>query len=136
MLAVQNYRDLLVWQKAMDFSEFVFRITETFPKNQQYVLTAQLQRSVLSVPSNIAEGRSRHSVNDFIYHLNIARGSLAEAETQLMLSHRLGFIDDKVIEQCFNYSEEMTKMLFGLRASLKSDTNNKKAKTYNLQTRS
>jgi four helix bundle protein len=80
---VKSYRDLAVWQKAMDVADEVFALTESFPKEQRFILSSQLQRSAISVPSNIAEGRSRHSANDFIYHLNIARGSLAEMETQL-----------------------------------------------------
>jgi four helix bundle protein len=119
---VQNYRDLLVWQKAMHLAEDVFKITEQYPSSQRYVLAAQMQRCALSVPSNIAEGRSRHSEKDFIYHINIARGSLAELETQILLSERLTFIDELTAEALLKRATEITKMLFGLRTSL--DTNN------------
>jgi four helix bundle protein len=118
---VQNYRDLNVWQKAMQLAEDIFRVTENFPNTQRYVLVAQMQRSALSVPSNIAEGRSRHSEKDFIYHLNVARGSLAELETQIILAHRLKFLDEVTMQRLLNLSNEVTKMLFGLRTSLKSD---------------
>ncbi|MBY0355220.1 MAG: four helix bundle protein [Rickettsiales bacterium] len=115
---VQNYRDLLVWQKAMDLAEAVCLATEAFPKAQQYILVSQMQRSAISVPSNIAEGRSRHSERDFIYHLNIARGSLAELETQVYLSMRLKFLDENKGNSLLLLSNEITKMLFGLRSSL------------------
>lgn len=124
---VQNYRDLEVWQIAMQLAEAIFKLTDSFPKTQQYVLVAQMQRCALSMPSNIAEGRSRHSKNDFIYHLNIARGSLAELETQLELSVRLGFIEN--VENITELTNRMTRMLFGLRNSLLG--NNQKAVTGN-----
>ena len=116
---VQNYRDLVVWQRAMTLAEEIFKITSEFPKEQRYILVSQMQRSALSVPSNIAEGRSRHSENDFIYHLNIARGSLAELETQILLSQRLSLLDELTGERLLNQTNEITKMLFGLRSSLR-----------------
>ncbi len=116
---ILGYQDLVVWQKAMDLAEEIFKITNRFPDSQRYVLTAQMQRCALSVPSNIAEGRSRHSENDFIYHLNIARGSLAEVETQVILSHRLTFMDDITKQKILLLIAEIRKMLFGLRDSLK-----------------
>ena len=124
---VQNYRDLHVWQKAMDLAQDVFVVTEKFPASQRYVLVAQMQRSALSVPSNIAEGRSRHSENDFIYHLNVARGSLAELETQIILAQRLSFIDEVTANRLLAASEEVTRMLFGLRSSM-IDVKNTKLK--------
>lgn len=115
---VQNYRDLKVWQKAMDLADDLFEVTDSFPNQQKFVLVLQLQRSALSIPSNIAEGRSRHSENDFIYHLNIARGSLAELETQIILSNRRKYIDDIACERLLASCLEVTKMLFGLRDSM------------------
>ncbi len=125
---VQSYRDLIVWQKAMELAVEVFAITNAFPKEQRYVLTSQIQRSAFSIPSNIAEGRSRHSRNDFIYHLNIARGSLAELETQLLIAQRLNYLDPASLTSLLDQSEEITRMLFGLRDSLTPS-----AKTSNLK---
>lgn len=125
---VQNYRDLTVWQKAMDLAVAVNEATRSFPKDQQYVLVSQLQRSAVSVPSNIAEGRGRHLVNDFYYHLNVAQGSLSELETQLILSARCGYINEVDMTKMLNLAEEVMKMLHGLKGSLKPE----KAKTYNL----
>jgi four helix bundle protein len=115
---ITHYKDLNVWQKAMDLTEQVFMLTRTFPSEQKYVLVSQMQRSALSVPSNIAEGRSRHSRNDFVYHLNIARGSLAELETQLLLSERLGYITREITERLTSDIGEIVRMIFGLRDSL------------------
>ena len=123
---IQSYKDLEVWQLSMEMAEAVFKLTEAFPKSQQYVMVSQLQRCALSVPSNIAEGRSRHSKNDFIYHLNIARGSLAELETQLILATRLGYIDSP--ETLIATANRVTRMLFGLRNSL---SGNSKPETLN-----
>lgn len=125
---IQNYRDLKVWQKAMDLTERIFVLSEKFPKQQAYVMTSQIQRSALSVPSNVAEGRSRHSENDFIYHLNIARGSLAELETQILLSMRLKYLSETEGNELLLVTSEITRMLHGLKTSLKD-----KAKTYNLK---
>jgi four helix bundle protein len=115
---VQNYRDLIAWQKAMDIAEAVFAATKSFPDGQKYVLTSQMQRSAVSIPSNIAEGRSRHSRNDFIYHLNVARGSLAELETQIILSRRLKFMKEDETKSLLEQCNEVTRVLFGLRDSL------------------
>lgn len=100
----------------MQLAKDIFILTESFPVSQRYVMITQLQRSALSVPSNIAEGRSRHSKNDFIYHLNIARGSLAELETQLLLSHQLGYVAE--IDALMDSTNRITRMLHGLKNSL------------------
>ena len=118
----------MVWQKSVKLAEDIFRVSQSFPREQLYVLASQMQRSALSVPSNIAEGRSRHSEKDFIYHLNIGRGSLAELETQITIACRLGFLSEKEKNIFFSKTEEITKMLHGLKTSL----NKEKAKTYNL----
>jgi four helix bundle protein len=128
---VQNYKDLKVWQKAMDLAQRIFEITETFPSAQKYVLATQMQRCALSVPSNIAEGRNRHSENDFIYHLNIARGSLAELETQIILSQRLAYLAQPEAAHLTDAANEIARMLYGLRDSLRP-AETTKAATCNL----
>lgn len=129
-MTVQNYRDLKVWQKSMDLVERIYQLSETFPSKQQYILISQIQRAALSVPANIAEGRSRHSQNDFIYHLNIARGSLAEVETFILIALRLNYVSEAETEKLMALANEVTRMLHGLKASLKSSV---KAETYNLE---
>ena len=92
MAVVKSYRDLLVWQKAMDFAEHVYAVQKTFPAEERFGLCDQLRRAVVSIPSNIAEGRGRDSAKDFAHFLMIARGSLNEVATQLELAVRLGYM--------------------------------------------
>ncbi|MBO5720510.1 MAG: four helix bundle protein [Bacteroidales bacterium] len=80
-----NYKNLLVWQKAMDLVVEIYKISKLLPKEEKYGISDQIRRSAVSVPSNIAEGQSRNSIKEFIQFLSIARGSLAELETQLLI---------------------------------------------------
>jgi four helix bundle protein len=130
---VQSYRDLKVWQKAMALVKSVYALCDTLPKDQKYTLVSQLQRAVISVPANIAEGRSRHTAKEFTYFLNIARGSLAEVETYLLLISDLEYAQNQAIEAMLQSSNEITKMLFGLRDSLETVPQNLKPETCNLR---
>ena len=87
-----GYRDLKVWQAAMRLTVEVYRLSEQFPKHETYGLTSQLQRSAVSLPSNIAEGHGRNSPKEFNHFLGIALGSLAELETQLILAQHLNYL--------------------------------------------
>jgi four helix bundle protein len=117
-MPVQSYRDLLVWQKSMDLCVEIHGAALLFPKQEMFGLTAQINRAVVSIPSNIAEGQGRRTTADFIHFLSIARGSLNEVETQLTLSLRYGYIEagdhDVLLEHCF----EIGRMLNGLIDSL------------------
>src|SRR5207245_1271791 len=86
---VQSYRDLIVWQKALDMAEAIYVATRSFPKEEIYGLTSQMRRAAVSVASNIAEGHARQSRGEYMQFLGIARGSLAELNTQVMLACRL-----------------------------------------------
>lgn len=116
---MQSHRDLLVWQKAMDLVVAIYRITQAFPKSEVYGLASQMQRASVSIPSNIAEGHSLKQTGAYLRHLAIASGSLAELETQLEISYRLGYLspDGKCV---LRQANEIGKMLFGLRHSLQS----------------
>jgi four helix bundle protein len=94
MAAERTHRDLIAWQEAMNLVEVVYRKTEGFPTREVYGLTAQIRRAAISVPSNIAEGAARNSSREFFQYLGIATGSLAELETQLEISMRLGYLSD------------------------------------------
>ncbi|MFM9889913.1 MAG: four helix bundle protein [Rickettsiales bacterium] len=118
---MQHYRDLLVWKKGMDLAEAVFRQTESFPKSQLYVLTAQMQRCALSIPSNIAEGRGRNSESEFAYFLNVTRGSACELQTQIELAERLNFMTTENGKLLSARCEEILRMVHGLRTTLKSN---------------
>ena len=117
---VKNYRDLIVWQKAMDLVVLCYRIAEAFPKDEVYGLTSQLKRSAISVPANIAEGHGREGLGEYIHFLGIAQGSLRETETHLLIANRLNFADRNNLYQAMNLSEEVSKMLGSLLRSLKS----------------
>jgi four helix bundle protein len=117
---VKNYRDLHVWQKAMQLTEDIYRTTESFPQRETYALASQLQRAAVSIPSNIAEGHARSSTKDYLRFVCIAQGSLAEAETQLELAQRLGYIQAPELERLLSETNEIGRMLHGLKASLTS----------------
>jgi four helix bundle protein len=98
-MAGKDYKDLLVWQDAMDLVVLVYRVTTKFPHHELYGLTGQLRRSAVSVPSNIAEGQGRRTKRDFQNFLSIAHGSLRELETQVLIGQRLTYIDDNDVSQ-------------------------------------
>ena len=122
-MAIKGYRDLEVWQKAMDLVVVCYEITKKFPKNELYGLASQLQRAAVSVPANIAEGRQRQHSKEFIQHLSIANGSLAEMETHILIAGRLNYIEDDQVDQILQKSAEVGRMLNGLRRSIEKKLN-------------
>ena len=117
-MPVQSYRQLIVWQKAMDFVAEVYRVTRTFPKEEMYGVTSQLRRAAVSIPSNIAEGQGRQTTGEFRQFLGHARGSLLETETQILLSERLEYLDQKTTETLIGQAAELGRILNGLMNSL------------------
>jgi four helix bundle protein len=117
-ITFKSYRDLEVWQKAMDLVVECYRITNKFPRSELYGLTSQLRRAAVSVPSNIAEGRERQHTKEFVQHLAIAYGSLAELETHLQIAQRLNYLDSRQVRQVLEKTSEVGRMLNGLRRSL------------------
>jgi four helix bundle protein len=117
-LTVKCYRDLIVWQRAMNVAEEIYSLTGKCPKDEAYGLTSQLRRAAVSIPSNIAEGQSRNSAAEFIHFISVAQGSRAEAETQLMLAQRLGYTTDQCVQKISISLEEIAKMLCVLANSL------------------
>jgi four helix bundle protein len=115
---VNNYRDLKVWQMAMELTENIYRATVSFPSRETYALANQLLRASVSIPSNIAEGHARSSTKDYMRFLSISQGSLAEAETQLELAHRLGYIPQAELLCLLEQTNEVGRMLHGLRNAL------------------
>lgn len=111
---VRSYRDLLVWQKAMQLVTDVYVLTKSFPKEELYGLTQQIRRCAVSVPSNIAEGGSKRSTRDYVRFLNIAYGSLSELETQLLIALNLGYSEAEKIQTLLEYASEIGKMLNAL----------------------
>jgi len=117
-MPVQSYRELIAWQKAMDFVAAVYRVTRSFPKEELYGVTSQLRRAAVSIPSNIAEGQGRQTTGEFRQFLGHARGSLLETETQILLSERLEYLDHKTTEDLLRQAAEVGRILNGLMASL------------------
>lgn len=111
---MNNYKELKVWQKSMELVEVVYKLTSTFPKEEKYGLTSQIQRSSISIPSNIAEGAGRNSDKEFRNFLGVANGSSNELSTQLILAIRIGYANESDIEYIFNLLSEIQKMIFSL----------------------
>ncbi len=114
----RSYRDLVVWQKAMELVTGVYRATARFPHDEIYGLTSQVRRAAVSVPSNIAEGQGRLSENEFRHFLGLARGSLMEVETQLQIAENLGYLQQKENHELLRSACEVGKILNGLIASV------------------
>lgn len=113
-----NFKELLVWQKPIDFVTDIYRETELFPKSEIYGLISQIRRAAVSIPSNIAEGNSRRSKPDYLQFLKIARGSCAEIETQLTICKNLNLLNEESYLKLNQGIIEITKMLNGLINSL------------------
>ena len=119
-VAVSSYRDLIAWQKSMDLLVTIYAMAESFPKSEQFGLTSQIKRAAVSIPSNIAEGSSRRSTQEFLRYINISTGSLAEMETQISAAKLLGFITEEKEKTILNQCNEISRILQGLYDSLKS----------------
>lgn len=119
-MTVRSYRDLTVWQTAMNLAQECYLVTKEFPREEQFGLTNQIRRAATSVPANIAEGQGRQSTKEFLNHLSIARGSLMELETHLLLSQRVGLLKQDFLNRLLAMSDEISRMLSGLRSTLKS----------------
>jgi len=114
------HRKLGVWQYSMQLVKTVYDLTKGFPKVQTFVLSSQIQRAAISIPSNIAEGAARKSRNEFLHSLNIAQGSLSELDTQLELAYNLKYIDEAQHSKAMLELTSTFKMLSGLVKSLKA----------------
>ncbi len=117
-MTVRNYQDLIVWQRAMDLVEWIYRATRPFPSEERFGLTSQLRRAVVSIPSNIAEGQGRETTRDFLRFLWIAHGSLREVETHVMIANRLEFLEDDPTNDLLARASEVGRLLNGLIARL------------------
>jgi four helix bundle protein len=116
---IRNYRDLAVWQRGMDIALAVYKATKLFPDDERFGLTSQLRRAATSVPANIAEGHARSSTKDYLRHISISIGSLAEVATFVELAGRLNYGDIDELRKIFEMTTEERRMLRALQKSLR-----------------
>ena len=118
----QDFRELKVWQKAIDLTVLIYKLTETFPKSEPYGLTSQMRRASVSVASNIAEGRGQVNGGEFRQFLNIARGSTCELLTQVHVARALSFGANRALDEAELRSNEVSKMLLSFMRTLSDPT--------------
>ncbi len=114
MSSINSYRDLLVWQKAMDLVTEVYKLTQAFPSAEIYSLTSQIRRCAVSIPSNIAEGYGRNATGEYKRFLQIAVGSLFELQTQIEISYNLNYVSKDIFDNFFEKTKELDRMLLSL----------------------
>jgi len=117
---INSYKELFVWQKAMDLVAEIYRIVKLLPKEETYGLSDQMRRAAVSVPSNIAEGQARNTTRDFINFLYMVRGSNAELQTQCLIYVKLRYLGEKDIDRALFLSDEVGKMTNAMILSLKA----------------
>jgi len=114
----RSYKDLVVWQKGIQLARLVCGLTRAFPSEEKFGIVAQMRRAAVSIPSNVAEGQARHTPGEFIQFISHAEGSLAELDTQLILSIELKFCSESAAEPAFTLLDEIRRMLNALRRKL------------------
>lgn len=115
---MKTHHDLEVWKKSIDLVTEIYKTTESFPKTEQYGLTNQIRRCAVSIPSNIAEGAARTSIKEFSHFLSIALGSIAELETQLIVSNNLEYLQKSDFDSIIENLIIIRKMTVGLKKSI------------------
>jgi four helix bundle protein len=122
MNEIKSYKDLLIWKKGITIVKLIYQLVKTFPQEEMYALSSQLKRASVSIPSNIAEGYGRNTDKLFSHFLDIARGSLFEIETQLIIAKELGFITNlELFQELLNQIEEESKMINAFSKTLKAN---------------
>ena len=121
-----SFHELKVWQSAMTLVEDIYRVSARFPPDERFGLTAQVRRAVVSIPSNIGEGKRRKRQRAFLHHLDIALGSQGEVEVQLEIARRPGFVAPGDYERILNRVKEVGRMLNGLIESLQPREENER----------
>jgi len=115
---VRSYRDLRVWQAGIELVEAVYRVTQCFPKSEVYGLASQMRRAAVSVPSNIAESHAREHLKEYLHHISMAQGSIAELDTQIEIACRLDYIDIETSQEIAQQSRVVRAQLYALRNAL------------------
>ena len=117
-MRIQSYRDLRVWNTAVELTIEVYRLTESFPSSERFGLTSQLRRAAVSVASNIAEGHARSTRGEYKNHVSIARGSAIEVEVQLFLAEQLGFVKSPTLTKARDHCDAISRMITNLKRAL------------------
>ena len=115
---IKTYKDLLVWQKGITLVKKIYVVTRGFPRDEKFGLVSQMRRSAVSIPFNIAEGQARRSTGEFVQFISIRLGSLAELETQIVISAELGYCAESAATEVFGAIHELQRMLYSLRSKL------------------
>lgn len=118
MSKIQSYRDLIVWQEAMNLIEMIYKLTKNYPKEEIYGLTSQTRRAAVSIAANIAEGYGRSHRKEYLNHLSIAAGSLLELETHLLIANRVDYLKQEELMPMWEQSQKAGKLLSALQNSL------------------
>lgn len=118
---MKDFKELKVWQKAHEMTLSLYKISESFPKEEAFGLTSQIKRAAVSVPANIAEGCGKDSSAELARFMQISAGSTSELEYHVLLAHDLGFIDSKTHQELSSRIIEVRKMLYAFLKKLKSD---------------
>jgi four helix bundle protein len=117
-----SFKDLVVWQRAVELSLAIYKLTASFPAAEQFGLTNQLRRASVSVPSNIAEGYGRSTRGEYVLFLGHARGSICEIQTQIVIAAALGFGEEKSRKLAENLTNEVSRMLVAMMSKLQKGT--------------
>lgn len=119
---IKNYRDLEVWQKSIQLVKKIYLLTKSFPQDEIYGLINQMRRAAVSIASNIAEGKTRHTKNEYIQFLYISLGSIAELETQIVISRELNYIDKKTEQDLLESTNHILRMTRNLVKGLRNSS--------------
>lgn len=117
---MRPHEKLEVWNNSVEMVVLIYKMTECFPKEEKFGLTSQIRRAAVSVPANIAEGAARKSSKEFSQFLSIAQGSTSELETELLIAHRLGYLNEDCYQQLRNSLDSIGRMITGLAQHLKN----------------
>jgi four helix bundle protein len=117
---MHNFKDLKVWQKAVDFAVKIYSVTRSYPNDEKFGLVSQMRRAGVSIPSNIAEGCAKTSSKSFVNSLEVSLGESFELETQLIISERVGILDSAIAKEMESDLSEVQRMIIGLKASIES----------------
>lgn len=117
-MTIKSYQDLDVWKMGMDLTFKIYKLMKTFPMEEKFGLISQIQRAAVSIPSNIAEGWGRGSTKEYIQFLRIARGSVYEMETQIMIANKIDYLNEATMQDILQQTNAIGKMLLSLIRSL------------------